>query len=274
MLQLFDSHVHSHHSHDSRQTMEEICFSALEKGLSGVTITDHADIWYLEKDNAFEHITASVMEAKLADAIYEGQVRFFSGVELSDHLDDPQSVKKMLDLADYDVVLGSVHCVRFENWDDAYSRISFDESVPKKKIDAFLDAYFIRLLTMARTQDYDVLTHLTCPLRYINGKYHRNIGLELHQDVIGDILQAVIDREKTLEVNTSGIGNFYGMLMPDESILKRYYAMGGRRISLGSDGHTTDRIGNAFIETIERLKRIGFSGYNYYESRQAIFVPF
>ena len=271
---LFDSHVHSHHSHDSRQTLEEIYAAALKQGLSGVAITDHADIWYLEKDHTFEHIAASVMEAKLADGLYEGELRFFAGIELADHLDGLESSRRLLELADYDVVLGSVHCVDFADWNDAYSRVSFDESMPEETIQDFLAVYFDKLLTMAQTQDYDVLAHLTCPLRYINGKFHREIGVEEHWETITEILQAVIDREKSLEVNTSGLGNYYGLIMPERPILEQYYAMGGRRITLGSDGHAPERIGNGFVEAVKQLKEVGFEGYTYYEGRKPKFVPF
>ena len=271
---LFDSHVHSHHSHDSRQTMEELYRAALEKGLSGVAVTDHADIWYVEKDETFTHIAASVMEARLADGLYEGEVRFLTGIELADHLDGIGNTRKLLELAEYDVVLASVHCVQFGDWDDAYSRLNFDDSVPEEKIQEFLAVYFDKLLLTAQTQEYDVLTHLTCPLRYINGKFHRNIGVEQHRETITEILQTVMDREKSLEVNTSGLGNYYGLMMPDRELLEEYYAMGGRRITLGSDGHVPERIGNGFAEAVELLREIGFEGYTYYEGRQPKFVPF
>ena len=56
----FDSHVHSHHAHDSAQTLEEIYCAALKKGLAGVSVTAPADIWYLEKDHTFEHISSAL----------------------------------------------------------------------------------------------------------------------------------------------------------------------------------------------------------------------
>ena len=40
-LNLFDSHVHSIHSHDGQSTLAEICSRALEKGVMGACVTDH-----------------------------------------------------------------------------------------------------------------------------------------------------------------------------------------------------------------------------------------
>lgn len=270
----FDSHIHSHHSHDSRQSMEDIFRAAKAAGLSGVTITDHADSWYLKKDRVFEHIPASVTEAILADGFYEGELRFFAGIELGDPLNDPEQTRRLLKLAEYDVVLASVHCVRFADWDDAYSRVAFEPSMPDSVIHAFLDAYFEEVLETASTQDYDVLAHLTCPLRYINGLYHRGIAIDPQGACIGKILQAVIDREKAVEVNTAGIGNPEISILPERAILERYYAMGGRRITLGSDAHVPERVGNGFDEAVGLLKEIGFAGYCHYEKRRPVWDAF
>ena len=271
---LIDSHVHSHHSRDSRQTLEEIRRAAVEKGLSGVAVTDHADIWVIKKEDVFNHIAASVMEAKLANGLYEGEVAFLAGIELADQVDGIANAKKLLELADYDVVLASVHCVEFEEWEDNYAFLDFGDSVPEEKLREYLAVYFDKLLLTAQTQEYDVLSHLTCPLRYINGKYRRNIGVEEHRETIAEILKAVISREKALEVNTSGLGREYGETLPDRAILEAYYALGGRRITLGSDGHTPEDVGNGFDEAIGMLKDIGFEGYTYYEGRKPKFVPF
>ena len=158
--------------------------------------------------------------------------------------------------------LASCHSLAYERWPAStfYDRIPFDEETfPPDKLAGFLDAYFQKILRMAQFDDYDVLTHLTCPLRYINGRYHRNRDLRPWRDIIDEILRTVIRRGKALELNTSGIHGYYGKWMPDEEILQRYYDFGGRLLTLASDAHTADRVGNAFHEAEELLKSIGFN---------------
>ena len=46
---------------------------------------------------------------------------------------------------------------------------------------------------------FDVLTHLTCPLRYINGKYNRGIDISIFNREIEEILQEIIKKEIALE---------------------------------------------------------------------------
>lgn len=275
MQAFYDSHVHSCHSPDSDQPFQEIPETALEKGLRGITITDHADMWFLEQFHTFEELKGSIADAKAAAAFYEGRLRVFCGIELAEAQDDPKNAEKLLNLTNYDVVLGSIHSVQFPGWEgQAYSWIHFDEaSMPEAQVMKFMETYFKKLLHMAEHEDFDVLTHLTCPLRYINGKYHRNIQVEPFRDMIREILGHVIRRGKALEANTSGLHSFYGDLLPGRDILEQYYAMGGRLITLASDAHTADRIGNAFDETASVLKGIGFPGYYYYDQRKPCLVP-
>ena len=109
-------------------------------------------------------------------------------------------------------------------------------------------------------------------MRYINGKYHRNLSIQPHQELIQETLRTILRREKALEVNTSGLQSFYGDLLPGREILEQYYAMGGRLITLGGDAHTADRLANGFEETASVLKEIGFQGYFYYDQRKPHWV--
>ena len=266
----FDSHVHSCHSHDSVQTLAEICASAREQGLKGVAITDHADVWFWEKDQLKARIAASTADARAADG--KDGVRVLTGVELAGALHDVESARELLALTDYDIVLGSVHGTCFEDWSYAYSRIDFG-SAPAEKLHGFLSAYFRDTADLAAQGDFDALAHLTCPLRYINGKYRRGVSLEPYLDTIDGIFRSLIHREKALEVNTSGLGGAYGLLMPDEALLRRYYALGGRLVTLGSDGHVPERVGKGLREAASTLQAMGFPGYCYYEQRQRRFIP-
>ena len=88
---LFDSHIHTRHSPDSTQPLEGICESAISRGLRGVAVTDHAELWHLEEHRTFQEIAASVTEAKAADSSYGGRLRVFSGIEIAEAQDDPEN---------------------------------------------------------------------------------------------------------------------------------------------------------------------------------------
>ena len=265
---MFDLHIHSKNSHDGKQSVDEICRSALAKGLSGIAVCDHADTWFFEKDHVFDTFACGMHEIDAARILYGDRLEIGKGIEMAEYLDRPTEAERLLAAHDYDIVLGSVHSILYEDITDAYSRIDFS-SMPEEKIDGFLRVYLKKMAEMAEKTDFDVLTHLTCPLRYINGKYKRNFDFLRFENEIYDILKTLVRREIALELNTSGIGSFYGDFMPHERILRMYADIGGRLITLGSDAHEAPYIGNAFEEAKALLFSLGFHEYCVFRKRKA-----
>lgn len=54
---MYDMHMHTTNS-DGRNTVDEMCGAAIEKGVSGIAFTDHADMNFYEERNTFERIKA------------------------------------------------------------------------------------------------------------------------------------------------------------------------------------------------------------------------
>ena len=274
-MKFYDCHIHTMASHDSRQTPEGACEAALGAGLAGIAFTDHADPFFFDRERTLENIKRSVGWVRETDKRYGGKLRVFHGIEMGEPLICPEKTDMLFSLSDYDVVLGSVHTVYLEDVDDSYSRINFDaDHADEGKIHRFLDKYFSQMLDMAERGDFDILTHLSCPLRYLNGKYCRGVTLDRHADVIDRILGVILGRSISLEINTSGIDAAYGDFMPMRSIVERYYALGGRMVTLGSDAHSSDRVGHGLAAAAEMLADIGFDGIYHYENRVPIFDRF
>ena len=129
-----------------------------------------------------------------------------------------------------------------------------------------MDNYFRQVIRMAREDDFDILAHITCPLRYINGKYERYFTEEELEKPIREALEGIISRDIALEVNTSGAE---GRTMASDTVLRWYKDMGGKLVTLGSDTHTLARVGGGLREAVDMLKNIGFKSCVYYEKRKA-----
>ncbi|MDE7373415.1 MAG: histidinol phosphate phosphatase, partial [Clostridia bacterium] len=76
--------------------------------------------------------------------------------------------------------------------------------------------------------------------------------------ILDEILKIIIDKGKILEVNTSVMPKV-GEFLPGADILARYYELGGRKVSFGSDAHKSERIADKRALVIAELKRIGFT---------------
>ena len=264
---MFDLHIHTLHSVDSKQTIDEVCESALQKGLSGIAICDHVDMWFSENLDTPTQIQGCIEDVRRARAQYGDQLEILQGVEMAEYLYDPENADLILNLGEFDVILGSVHSVAFEEIDDSYSRIDFSQ-MPEEKLVRFMKKYFAHISEMIEKTDFDVLSHLTCPLRYINGKYGRNIEIRHFEKEILGIFDQIIRKDIPLEINTSGIGSFYSQYMPDVSLIRTYKNMGGKLITLASDAHVPQNVGNAFPVTRSVLQDIGFDGYCVFRKRK------
>ncbi len=269
----YDTHIHSDSSLDGRQTVDDACRVAIEKGLSGITISDHADICFFERENTIDRFNKCISAIKSAKEKYGDKLDILLGIEMAEYLTNIDGAERTLALADYDVILGSVHTVYFEDFPDSYSRIDFS-TMPIERVYRFIDFYFDKILEMIYKTEFDILTHLTCPLRYIIGKYKRNVDIWIFEAKITKILTEIIDKGISLEINTSGYATEKHYFMPERDLLELYYNLGGRMISIGSDAHFSENIKVGFEEAEKMLTDIGFEGYYYFKNRKPVFVHF
>ncbi len=270
---MFDSHTHTTWSPDAHCPPEALCERAVQAGLFAVTITDHMDVSsYISRDGFFA-IRGSNRDALALKEQYAGRLQVLSGVEIGEGFWHPDYTKRLLNAFSFDAVLGSIHTVRYGKVPIPYSRIDFGAQT-ENDIDAFLVQYFKDVLYMVLHDDIDIVTHLTCPLRYINGIYGRQIEDMRYIDAIEEILKAVISRGLALELNTSGIGTPWHTFMPQKHILECYRALGGELVTLGSDSHHPQKVGCGLLEGQALLQACGFSGYHYFSQRTPIFVTF
>ena len=268
---LYDMHMHTHFSHDSKADPEGNCLAAIERGLSGIAITDHADMWYYNKRNTLEHIVSSVDAAAALGEKYRGKLKVLRGIEVGDAYFDPSVTQKLIARIDPDVVIGSIHCLSYAGLKDAYSQMDLSESaISRTELVGMMNRYLELVTDIAENHDIDILAHLSCPLRYVNGKYHRGISETEFEEPIKHILNAVIRRNIALEVNTSGLVGGTGDTLPSETVLAWYKELGGKLLTLGSDAHASEKVANGFTETAAMLRKLGFTECVYYENRKAI----
>ncbi len=255
-----DTHTHSEFSHDSVCKIKDMKKAEMERGVKGFGITDHFDMEDYEGESSLERIGGSVTEAKSLDT---PQFRVFSGVEIGAGARNPALHKKVAQAFDYDIVLGSVHRLEFRGKITGVSNTDFS-NWSDEDLYILMQSYYDEVLTMLNTCEFDVLTHLNYPIRYITVKAGREIDLSRYDDEIDEILKTVISKGIYFEVNTAKIEHG---LTPSEKYLRRYFELGGRKITLASDAHVVGNAAKGFESAIETLKNIGFEKAAYFEKR-------
>ncbi len=262
---LADIHTHSEHSHDSSCPIKAMAESEIQKGIDIMAVTDHCDIETHESVDVRQIVRDCIADAKSSNDLFES-IEILRGTELGEAIWYPELAEKILAENPLDLVIGSVHAVRFPEYEMPYSQIDF-AAMGKETTLAYLDKYFDEMLEMISGVSFDTLAHLTCPLRYINGKYGLNISCRLFEDKILNILKEIISRSIALEINTSCKGGGYGEFMPEEWIIKAYKQLGGHLVTLASDAHAAQNAAYYFDEALAMLKRNGFENIYYFKNR-------
>lgn len=261
---LIDMHTHSDNSPDGIHSPMYMCEHAVAKGLRALAITDHCEIDKFVEQKYSSTVFHSYFECAKARNAFEGQLLVLIGIEIGQPLSDLNLCEKLLNKYPYDFVLGSVHTPRGFSQD--IKEIEYD----KLDVYEFMNNYFDELSEIASLDNCDSLAHITCPMRRIQGVYHIDFDYDKVSYSLDRLLNTIIDNNKSLEINTSGLRQDIGLMMPEEKIIKRYHELGGKYITIGSDSHSVNDIGAGIEEAVKMVKRCGFNKITFYVSRQAI----
>lgn len=268
---LCDMHTHSNNSFDAKNTVDDMCKSAVSKGLYAISITDHCEAPEILLGDACEYgdfdvlIPKSFKESKLAQEKYSSKLKVLCGLELGEPMHNLSCTQKALGYGDFDFILASVHNLR--NMQDFYFL-----DYQKLDADEILNLYFDELAETATFNNYDSLAHLTYPLRYIKEKTGKIPDLSKYQDKIDNIYNILIKNNKALEINVSGLYKGFGFTLPDEIQIKRFKQLGGKYITIGSDSHNIDDVGKCIEQGMELAKKCGFTHYTIFEKRKPVSI--
>ena len=255
---MYDFHMHTQVSFDSRATAMDMARAARSRGLREICFTDHRD-YTPELDMIFDW---SAYSAEY-DGLEVPGLTIRRGVEFGLTPDNTDQLKADLARRDFDFVLGSVHLV--EGVD-----IYFEPYWVGKTYDEAIRLHLETTLESVRAhEDYDVLGHLTYISKCSGNPRKALLRYDDHKVILDEILRELVKRGKGMELNTSGVDRCGGSL-PTLDYFQRFHDLGGRIVTVGSDAHAPDRVGQYAHEMVAELKKI-FGYVCTFENRKPIF---
>ena len=93
-----------------------------------------------------------------------------------------------------------------------------------------------------------------------------------YEDIIHETLKTLVETGKGLEVNTSGYRQGLGKTIPVLRIIRDYYQLGGRVVTLGSDAHQAADLAADFDVAMDILTGVGFRYFAFYRQRQPVML--
>ena len=258
---MFDYHMHSRVSFDGHDTGLDLAKAALAAGLKEVCFTDHLDYDPLGQMGKLDFDTEAYNAEY--DHLELSGLKIRRGMEFGMDIHNVELFKKDLQRRHFDFVLGSIHFV--DDLDVYFEPFWNGKTVfqaERRCLEATLDCVKLH-------DDFDVLAHLT----YISKtKCHpcpRPLPYAEHREIIDEILRILAAKGKGLEMNTSGVDRCGGFL-PTADIFTRFRELGGQIVTVGSDAHTCDRVGQYTFDACGILKDI-FGYVCTFEDRKPIF---
>lgn len=253
---MFDTHLHTSFSTDSKMKLQEAIDKSINSEL-GIIITEHMDLNYPVPNKFVFDINKYFKE-------YSGyrSNRLLLGIELGMSTGCVSENRKIAQNYDFDYIIGSIH---FVNEQDIYLEEYYKN---KSKTEAF-EEYFTYMLECLKTHDFiDSLGHIDYISRY--ARYNdKEIYYKDFSDYIDEILKFLIKNGKAIEINTRRFDNTAAVnnLM---KIYTRYSELGGKYVTLGSDAHKAEIIGNHFKKAEDMAEECGLR-IIYFNKRKAEF---
>ena len=240
-----DYHLHTLHSSDGRQSMQELCESMVRQGVQEICLTEHIDpghpwpemdvppiwdVWFQEIQSMRQQFPTLTIRA---------------GVEIGDNPACRQQIQQQVAAWDFDFRLLSLHLV---NGMDCYENPQYFSG--KTRDQAYREYAEAKAESVLKWTEFDSVAHIGYVAKYsaYTGE-ERPLRYKDAPDAFDAILRHIIDHDKCLEINASGYATT-GDTLPHTSIVQRYIDLGGECFTFGSDSHQQDRN----YQNVERAK--------------------
>lgn len=282
-MPLLDCHTHTDLSPDSDADPFGMYSKAKELGLKVWAITDHVELCryypqefyqteprneedFFDYKSIFDDSVFRNHALKLALSKHKKDTIFCNGIELGEPNADFKLAEQLYQKPELDFVIASLH--ELPDYLDFYFL-----DYQQENIEDLLEQYFRILLEITKHDCYDVLGHLTYPVRYLaEAGMEDTVDLGRYRDCIAEILKSVIRNGKGIELNTSGYRQAYGKPFPDESLLRLYRDLGGNILTFGSDAHCPEDLGKGIPEGMKLAEACGFAHAAYYLDHNAYYI--
>ncbi len=258
---MFDFHLHSCLSFDSESKPADIVSAAEKSGLREICFTDHFD-HNSDKNKAHNIFTTEAYENTFKGLV-SSKIKVRHGVEFGLTSWNRNELLRLNSSLPLDFVIGSVH---FVGGYDPYEKEYWSGRDTKEGFEVYLRG----VLECVKLHDaFDVLGHINYACKSPNIPTKMQLLYKDFSDIVDEIMKILIENGKGIEVNTSGYDRV-GEFLPSAEYLRRFRELGGEIVTVGSDAHTIERVGQYTHEAAKLVSDI-FGYVCTFENRKPIF---
>lgn len=261
-MEYVDYHVHSDNSFDGKFKIVDMCRKAASIGITEMCFTEHFCVDPKDVSYKFLNYNKYSDDIEKAREVLKGKLVIKKGLEIGEPYILKNTLSEEIAKMDLDFIIGSIHNI------NSFKLRLYMANKDKKYV--YYD-YFKEVLNMVQNSDIDVVGHLDLMKRYAYGVYG-NYKFNDYKEILEEILKKVIENGIGIEVNASGFRNDVKESYPSIDILQLYKNLGGEILTIGSDSHDLENIGNGYLKVIKMLNEIGFKYIYKYNKRKKIAI--
>lgn len=245
---LSDYHMHSNFS-DGSASIDEMARSAIEKGLSQITVTDHMpfpeDLRYTMKKDMVDLYKLTVNELQQR---YAGKLRINTGIEIEYRPELKFWVNSISQMG-WDHAIASVHSLFVGDTHTLVNGTAEEFDVLYRLFDGDIKAlcrtYYHAARALYKAGWCNIAGHLDVVKKH-NADYKFFDDSEpWYRTLVMDTLEVVKEKQMTMEVNTAGFNHPVQEQYPARWIIQAALKK-GIPLVLSSDAHCPDTLGQNF----------------------------
>jgi histidinol-phosphatase (PHP family) len=238
-----DYHTHTTASFDGTADLRAMAQAAERMGLTELAITDHCDF------GGGQPFVPGLLPLSEFEAV-DIPVKLIRGIEIGQPHHEPDAANALLDSYKPKFILASLHNLRGK--EDFY-HMTYDNAEASRKL---LAEYVRELFELVAWGRFSVMGHITYPLRYMD---KLGVDAAAHFCEYEDLFRLIIKNGQGIELNVSGLIRGFGTTQPDLPLLKLYRRCGGEIITIGTDSHKPEDVGQCFDDGLSLLRAAGFT---------------
>lgn len=241
-----DYHIHTVMSPDAKGELIDFVENAKKRGLVEIGISDH--FHFSEPNYSMTLKNLPEYKRKMERAKVRSGFPLKVGLEVDYLRGYEDRIRKILSGPAFDYLIGSVHFIDGWAFDDPMQVANFQ----KWNIDKLYGTYFSLISQCAQSRLFDVIAHIDLIKKF---------GHKPKGNITGILLQTIEALKKgnlCVEVNTNGLHAPCNEIYPEKSLLKLCFEH-GIPITLGSDAHSPESVGQEFDKALILLREVGYT---------------
>ncbi len=280
---MVDFHAHCEYSIDAQGSIDQYALAALEAGLSQICFTTHCDLdpARLEHDGKVrlrgsiadvtsDWLESYIEEVRQAARLHAGRgLKVLCGLEIGYVPGLERLIERTMKSYEFDFILCGIHILAgIDIVSPRESGTYFGSRTPRE----VCEEYFEYLGEAVASGLFDCIAHIDiykrCGLDFLGEALNG-----AHRGFIEPVLDGMARRDLCLEVNSGGLRKGLKSPYPSLDILKQARDAGIRNLTVGSDCHRPEDVGQGIDRCLELAVEAGFDRIAVFESRKRTTFP-